>query len=192
MANRATDTKLRIIKASRSLFSTHGCDSTTLDEIITASGITKGAFYHYFKSKGSLCETIVDEVIADYRKLTQSIDAEAEPIVQLLEMIGKLEELNASGEWVNCRLIVRISADSHESYPELQNKLRDFWQWYTRFFEDLIARCIEAGQLSKRLDAETQTRLLMSMLAGNITLQRIAPEQTTENPAKKLLELLQV
>ncbi len=70
MARHPTDTKLRILKVARTLYSTHGFEGTTLDDIITASGVTKGAFYHYFKSKESLCIAVLDEVIDEYSKLT--------------------------------------------------------------------------------------------------------------------------
>jgi len=129
MARTATNTKARILQMARNLYSTHGCEGTTLEDILTAAGITKGAFYHYFKSKESLCETIIEQVAEDYRQLAMTLDSDAEPIDRLREMIMKLARLNASGEWVNCRLIVRLSVDSHETQPQIQQKLRDFWQY---------------------------------------------------------------
>ncbi len=162
---------------ARNLYSAHGCEGTTLEDILTAAGVTKGAFYHYFKSKESLCETIIEQVTADYRQLAMALDADAEPIDQLREMIAKLASLNASGEWVNCRLILRLSVDSHESQPQIQRKLRDFWEWETGFYEDLVQRCREAGQLNRQLSAKTQTRLITAVMAGMITLERIAPSQ---------------
>jgi len=166
---------MRILKAARTLYSTHGFGGTSLDDIITAAGITKGAFYHYFKSTAGLCEQLLDEVITDYRQLAQSIDPDIAPIEQLRNMLQTLARLNASGEWVNCRLILRLSAESHQSRPKLQQKLADFWKWYTGFFEDLILKCRSAGAISTQLDPKTQTRLAMSILAGAITLERIVP-----------------
>ncbi len=191
MTRHPTGTKSRILKAARSLYSTHGCNGTTLEDIITASGITKGAFYHYFKSKGSLCEIMLDEVMLDYRHLAEAIDPGLEPIEQLREMLGKLADLNASGEWVNCRLMVRLSADSYESYPKIQRKIQDFWQWYIGFYEELLQKCRAAGQISTRLDVKTQTRLLISLMAGAIMLEKITPTQSASaNLADIIIETL--
>ncbi len=107
-----TDTKSRILNVTRTLYSAHGCENTTIDDIITAIGITKGAFYHYFRSKEDLCITVITRVIEDYQNLAQSINPDAEPIEQLRQMIEELAQLNASGRWVNCRLIIRLSTDS--------------------------------------------------------------------------------
>jgi AcrR family transcriptional regulator len=166
---------MRILKAARTLYSTHGFGGTSLGDIITAAGITKGAFYHYFKGTAAVCEELLDEVIADYEQLALSIDPDLSPIEQLRNMLETLARLNASGEWVHCRLILRLSAESHESRPQLQHKLAGFWQWYTEFFEQLILKCRSAGAISTQLDPKTQTRLVMSILAGSITLERIMP-----------------
>lgn len=177
---------------TRTLYSTHGCDNTTLDDIITASGITKGAFYHYFKSKESLCEAVIDQVIADYMDLADTLDPDSEPIDQLQEMIAKLAQLNASGEWVNCRLILRLSVDSHESQPHIQQKIDKFWKWETDFYENLIDRCREAEQLSRRLDATTQRQLLMTVMAGSIMLEKVAPsDKGFGELAKTVISMLQ-
>ncbi len=187
MARTPTDTKLRILIAARMLFSTHGCQGTTLDDIITASGITKGAFYHYFKSKDALCEAVLETVTDDYRQLTESIDSTLEPIQQLRQMTEKLAQLNSSGEWVNCRLMLRLSADSHESHQKIHQKIHQFWQWYTGFFETLIQNCQDAGQLSDQPNAKTQAELLISVMAGAVTLEKITTKQVD---SAKLTEIV--
>ena len=179
MARSSTDTKQRILKVTRTLYSSHGCTATTLDDIITASGITKGAFYHYFKSKHSLCESVIDELIHDFQELTESIDKDLEPIDQLRQIIHKLSVLNSSGEWVNCRLMLRLSVDSHEGMPKIQRKVKDFWNWYTGFYEDLIKKCQETGQLTGEVDANTQAILLMSAMTGAIVLGKSTSSTST-------------
>jgi len=191
MARRRTDTKSRILQAARTLYSTHGFEGTTLGDIITAGGITKGAFYHYFKSTEALCAELLEEVMRDYQQLTESIDPDIEPIEQLRQVVGKLAQLNASGQWVNCRLVLRLSGESHQSRPQIQRRIRRFWQWYTGFYEELIARCRLAGQLSAHPDTKTQARLLMSTMAGAITLQRLtASEPASADLAEIIIDSL--
>ena len=174
MAKQTTDTKERIIKAAGTLYSTHGCEGTTLEDIITAAGITKGAFYHYFKSKDSLSEDLLDNIIEDYQNLAASLDGDSQPIEQLRRFVLSLIELNGSGQWINCRLILRLSADSQEARPQIQHRVSKFWQWYTAFYEDLLGRCRDAGQLSTDIDLQTQTKMLICVMAGAITLEKIS------------------
>ena len=185
MAKRRTETKSRIINVARTLYSSHGCDSTTLDDIITASGVTKGAFYHYFKSKEVLCHELIDYASAEYAELIESLDDQLEPLGKLLKLIRTLDELNTGGEWVNCKLILRLSADSHDSHPHLQKKIRMFWSWYTSVFEEMISNCQQAGQLSTTPDSQTLAKMVMSMIAGAITFERI---NQTQNGFAEMVE----
>ena len=182
-----TDTKQRITQAAKTLFSVHGCEGTTIDDIISASGITKGAFYHYFKSKNNLCETIIEQLIADYQQLVDSLPPATRPIETLRLLIGKLAELNADGSWVNCRLILRLSSEFQQAQPELQQKLLRFWQWYTGFLEDLIMQCRAAGQIKTNISPKIQTYLLLNLLAGTITLEKV---NTTAPPLTEMAEAI--
>jgi TetR/AcrR family transcriptional regulator, cholesterol catabolism regulator len=55
-----SDVPSRISAAALQLFSEQGYRGTSLEEIVAAAGVTKGAFYHYFKSKEDLLREIHD------------------------------------------------------------------------------------------------------------------------------------
>jgi AcrR family transcriptional regulator len=44
----------RLIAASLRLFAAQGVEGTSVQEIVAAAGVTKGAMYHYFASKDDL------------------------------------------------------------------------------------------------------------------------------------------
>lgn len=191
MTGKKSETKTRLLQAARTLYSTYGFEVTTLDDILTASGTTKGAFYHYFKSKESISEAVFEEVARDYKQLTESIDNGAEPIDQLREILAKLIELNASGKWVNCRLMLRFSMCKGQQHPGIQQNIRKFWQWYAGFYEELIETCRHAGQLTAELDAKTQTQLLLSVIAGKMALENTPVAETTlADTIEAIIELL--
>jgi AcrR family transcriptional regulator len=62
-------TRQKISAAAKNLFSIHGYSETTINDIITAAGITKGAFYHYFKSKEAVCGEIIDSIQSEYQNI---------------------------------------------------------------------------------------------------------------------------
>ncbi|MEO8757950.1 MAG: helix-turn-helix domain-containing protein [Devosia sp.] len=49
----------QILTAAFTLFLAHGYDGTSLADIVHASGLSKGAFYHHFKSKQALFEEVI-------------------------------------------------------------------------------------------------------------------------------------
>ena len=188
-----TDTKGRILKAAGSLYSHHGCDGTTLDDILTSSGITKGAFYHYFKSKDDLCLALLDKVIDEYQQLAESIDPAATPFKQLQFFLSELIRLNRSGEWVNCKLMLRLSSETHTNHPGTDQRVGIFWQWYEDFYTELIEKSIKQGKLNSRIDARMQAKLLISTITGVLTMDNIAEtDHDMANMIDALMKLLRV
>jgi TetR/AcrR family transcriptional repressor of nem operon len=62
MAGTATkpDAKLKLLDTALSVIRTKGYSATTVDELCAAAGVTKGAFFHHFKSKEELGVAAVD------------------------------------------------------------------------------------------------------------------------------------
>ena len=191
MARGATDTRERILKAAGSLYSEHGSEGTTLDDILTASGITKGAFYHYFKSKDALGEALVEKVIREYADIAEGIDTTVGTFDQLESFVSELVRRNQSGQWINCKLMLRMSTESHARHPATEQKIKKFWWWYESFFAGLIETCIKEGSLSSKFDAETQAKLLISTMAGAITFENVpGPKHNISEITETLIKLL--
>lgn len=64
-SERGRATRDRIIAASRALFGEHGYEGTSIEAILTAAGIKRGALYHHFATKEALFDAVLDTVVAD-------------------------------------------------------------------------------------------------------------------------------
>jgi TetR/AcrR family acrAB operon transcriptional repressor len=58
----AQETRNRILDAAERVFSEHGVSRTSLDDIATAAGVTRGAIYWHFKDKSDLFAAMVNRV----------------------------------------------------------------------------------------------------------------------------------
>ncbi|WP_344249567.1 TetR/AcrR family transcriptional regulator [Isoptericola hypogeus] len=54
----------RVTAAALDLFATQGYATTSVQQIVEAAGVTKGAMYHYFQSKDDLLFAIYDRMLA--------------------------------------------------------------------------------------------------------------------------------
>ena len=91
-------TKERILDAAHKLVLAFGYGGTTVDEVIEAAGITKGAFFHHFKSKEALARELVTRYVKTDCNLLDEIIHFAEqktsdPVQQLLAIVGRYIEL---------------------------------------------------------------------------------------------------
>lgn len=74
MPRKRQSTKSRIVKSAWNLFYKNGYDDTTVEDIITASKTSKGTFYHYFKSKEGLLNTLSYLFDEKYEELYNVVD----------------------------------------------------------------------------------------------------------------------
>lgn len=58
-AAQPSDTRARILDAALELFSEHGFDGTTLQQIADRLGFTKAALYYHFRSKDDLLQALI-------------------------------------------------------------------------------------------------------------------------------------
>lgn len=54
------DARAKLLDAALSVIRSKGYSATTVDELCTAAGVTKGAFFHHFKSKDELAVAAAD------------------------------------------------------------------------------------------------------------------------------------
>jgi AcrR family transcriptional regulator len=52
-----------VLKAALDLFASQGYATTSVQQIVEAAGVTKGAMYHYFQSKDDLLFAIYDRIL---------------------------------------------------------------------------------------------------------------------------------
>ena len=73
MTKRQT-TKSKIIEAAWGLFREKGYDETTIEDIISLSGTSKGTFYHYFSGKDALLGSLSDIFDSYYEELVERLE----------------------------------------------------------------------------------------------------------------------
>ena len=90
-------TRERILDSAQALILDHGYGATTVDAVVNRAGITKGAFFHHFGSKGDLARALVERyALLDKQHLEQQMERAAklatDPLQQVLVLIALYEE----------------------------------------------------------------------------------------------------
>jgi AcrR family transcriptional regulator len=181
----AKTTREKIISSAKVLFSNYGFAQTSIEDIITSAGITKGAFYHYFDSKESICEEIIDSVKAEYQQVINGIDKNLNPLEKLKNLIAQILALNETGQWLNSILILRLSYEK-----KLAEKMNTFWDWYIDQYRQLIIECRDAKLISTKISDEQQVNIVISFFTGNIWAKSFLEINTDAETVQKIIETL--
>ncbi|MEV4318315.1 TetR/AcrR family transcriptional regulator [Actinocrispum sp. NPDC049592] len=75
----------RLLAEATRLFAKQGFDRTSVQEIVEAAGVTKGAMYHYFGSKDDLLHEIYGRVLREQTDRLEKFAASEAPVAERLK-----------------------------------------------------------------------------------------------------------
>ena len=73
-----------VLRAALGLFAAQGYANTSVQQVVDAAGVTKGAMYHYFQSKDDLLFAVYDRMLTLQTDHLEAIAARDEPADVLL------------------------------------------------------------------------------------------------------------
>lgn len=150
MPRKRRSTKSRIIKASWNLFYKNGYDNTTVEDIIAASKTSKGTFYHYFKGKEALLNSLSDLFDQKYEELAATIDPDMCPYDKLLLLNHELFHM------IETSVDIHLLAFLYSSQLTTKDKktLSDNKRFYFRWVSEIINDALESGDFSNTSTTE--------------------------------------
>lgn len=143
------NTKGRIVSAAWRLFYEQGFDNTTVEEIIAASGTSKGSFYHYFEGKDALLGTLSLLFDDQYECLQARIRPESGTMETLLWLNRELFSMIENS--VSLDLLARLL--SSQLLTRGQRQLLDRNRTYFRLLQQLVRQGQERGELRRDVSA---------------------------------------
>ena len=102
-------TRQAILEAAVKLFTIRGWEKVTIQEVIDeVGGITRGAFYHHFKSKAELIDAVTDEYFSENTSvLSDKNYADTKAVTRLRKGIEyTLEKQTEEGELINISSVI--------------------------------------------------------------------------------------
>ena len=150
MPRKRQSTKSRIVKAAWNLFYKNGYDHTTIEDIIAASKTSKGTFYHYFKGKEALLNSLSYLFDEKYEELSAVIDPNLSAYDKLLFLNHELFYMIEKSVDIHLLAYLYSSQLVTKDKKSLSDKKRFYFKWLT----EIIATGIETGEFKDTSTAE--------------------------------------
>lgn len=88
---RARSTRQALLLAAADRFAAEGYHGTSLNDVLVASGLTKGALYFHFRSKRALADALMEEMLAGWQRWLSSVEpGDADPLWTLLSQTDQV------------------------------------------------------------------------------------------------------
>ena len=138
------NTKGKIIVAALKLFYELGYDNTTVEEIIEASGTSKGSFYHYFEGKDALLSSLSYLFDEKYEELMNDINPEMHAFDKLIYLNSELFGMIENGIAID--LLARLF--STQLITKGEKHLLDRNRTYYKVIREIVLDGQQKGELS--------------------------------------------
>src|SRR2546421_9520178 len=158
-----------VIEAATRLIHLQGYQKTSIDDVLSASGVGKGNFYHYFKSKEELGFAILDRVIDAFlaRGLEPCFaDRDAPRLGQVRCFLGRVRDAQHERQCVGGCLFGNLAAelaDVHEGFRARLSGL--FSRWRDRLTVALT-EARERGEVTAECRPDAVAHFLVASLEG--------------------------
>lgn len=155
MPRKRQSTKSRIVKAAWNLFYKNGYDNTTVEDIITASKTSKGTFYHYFKGKEALLNSMSYLFDEKYEELASVIDPDLSASEKLLFLNHELFYMIETSIDIHLLASLYSSQLTTKDKKSLADKKRFYFKWIT----EILAEGLKSGEFKDTSSAEELMQL---------------------------------
>lgn len=172
-------TRDQILHAASRLIHLRGYHGTSLDDVLKESGVGKGNFYYYFRSKEELGFAIIDRLVEAFVERTLEptfADASADPIGQVHDFLERVLDNQRQRKCVGgCPMgnLASELSDVHEGFR--QRLAAIFLRWRARLTEAL-ARGQRVGRLRGGCDPEAIAQFVVAALEGAILLTKVTKD----------------
>jgi AcrR family transcriptional regulator len=151
----------RLLAEATRLFAERGYDRTSVQEIVEAAGVTKGALYHYFGSKDDLLHEIYGRVL---RLQTERLDAIAARPTDVRERLADAAADVVVTSIQNLDDTKIFFRSMHQLSPEKQKAVRAERRRYHETFRSLI----EEGQRDGHFRDGLRPDLVVDYFFGSV------------------------
>ena len=174
VARKGEQTRRHLLDVGRQQVLQKGYGGVGLKELLEASGVPKGSFYHYFASKEAFGCALLEDYFADYeRRLDQLLGQEGTAHVRLMRFWQAWLETSAHGGLANHCLVVKLGAELADLSGDLRRLTDQGAARLVGRVSDMIALGQAEGSIPAGLQPRTLAQALYSLWIGAAVLSKI-------------------
>ncbi len=170
-------TKRKLLDAGVKLMRARGYNATTVDEICADAGVTKGGFFHYFKSKDDIAKAAATHFFEDrtrnyenapFRKL-------ADPLGRVFGRLDYVKEATGDKTHVTKGCLIGVFAQELAfTNPDIRDICQNFFARMARDFSHDLAEAKAAHAPDAEFDPKALAQFYISVVQGSLMLAKTA------------------
>lgn len=161
--------RAQILRAALACFSEKGYHAATMDDLVRASGLSKGSLYWHFESKRDVFLALFDLFAAEIFAGWEAVAAEGAPTLETLRRFGAIAVDSIAGQ----RPLLRAWAE-FISHPEARERLAGVYRESRERLAAALRAGIERGEV-RDVPVETAAVSLTALIEGLLIQALVDP-----------------
>jgi TetR/AcrR family transcriptional repressor of nem operon len=190
-----TDVRAHILATGQRIMAGKGYSAVGLTEILTAAGVPKGSFYHYFGSKDAFGEAMLQAYFDDYlAEIDRTMAAPGQTMAQRL--MAYWHAWQSAQSFQDCQgkcLAVKLGAEVADLSEAMRRVLQSGTDGIVARLAAAIAAGVEEGSLAIDGDATAVAQSLYQLWLGASIMVKIGrsaqPFETALATTRQMLHL---
>ena len=172
-------TREAILEAASRLIHVHGYNHTSLDDVLSESGVGKGNFYYHFRSKEDLGYAILDQIIGSFLERTLEpcfAEPDGDALAQIRCFLERVLEAQRASNCVGGCALGNLAAELSDVHEGFRGRLASvFATWRERL--TLVLRSAQRrGTVDAACRPEAVADFLVASLEGAILLTKLTKD----------------
>lgn len=169
MLTKSEHTKQYILETVAPIFNKHGYAATSMSDLTSATGLTKGAIYGNFKNKEELAIAAFKHNVKKLMAYISEYISKSDSPINKLYLIAEFyrDYYKISKAYGGCP-VINIGVDANNQNSELLEKVRVVIERIQDQVATIIEDGIEIGEISSEINAMQYAKRLDTMIQGAV------------------------
>ncbi|GGB91315.1 TetR/AcrR family transcriptional regulator [Dyadobacter sediminis] len=187
--NKAEKTRQFIIEKTAPIFNVKGFAGTSINDMIQATGLTKGSIYGNFRNKDDVALAAFDHNLKMVHKVIRhemdSKDSVKERLLVYVHVYNNFLEFPFPDG--GCP-ILNTSTEADDTHPELRQKAADAIMQWKNNLQALIKKGMDNREFHADTDPEQMALTIIAMIEGGIMMAKVTGKLNYRNAVMKSIK----
>ena len=178
MAAKGERTREKLLATAETLVLDRGFAATSLDDILTATGLTKGAFFHHFKGKADFADALAERYRKNHARLFDRLVAEADaehddPLAATLYLLRRFEQLiEAQAKPLPGCVFALYTQEGGHFDPSLRDRIADGLKRWAALYEAKFGAVLASYEPRIPVAAKELAEMIVAIIEGGLILSK--------------------
>lgn len=171
---RGSVTRERIVREAVQIFSLKGFHNTSLEDILQATGLSKGGFFCHFKNKEELGFASLEKAVEMWKeKVLPLLGKQSSPLSKLFALIDGQRCLAENQTFKGGCFFLTLATEMDDQHEVFREKLKAIYDQWRGLVIDIIEEGKKKGAFRKSTRSGELANLIIANIEGSVLLAKL-------------------